>query len=65
MMSESERNANPIQWKMLLVRDTKMEEWLLCRFSHEQDRHYHKRYWRFCIPYEGNEHLLGTTQDAK
>jgi hypothetical protein len=65
MVSDPERNADSIPWKMMLVRDTKMEEWLLCRFSHEQDRYYHTLYWRFCIPYEGNEHLLGTTRDAE
>lgn len=22
-------------------------------------------YWKYCIPYEGNEHLLGTSKDPE
>ena len=51
----------------VLVRDDGAQEWCANYFSHY--RVYNKdypyacidSYYRYCIPYEGNEHLLGTT----
>lgn len=59
----SEVKFEPFQ--KVLVRDNENQEWRANFFSNE-----HKcggKYvcsgftWNFCIPYEGNEHLLGTT----
>jgi hypothetical protein len=55
----------------VLVRDTKEQVWVADLFSHMVNRplggytfacvgHYPSQ----CIPYEGNEHLLGTTDDC-
>ena len=55
----------------VLVRDTKKQVWVADLFSHSVNRplggytfacvgHYPSQ----CIPYEGNEHLLGTTDDC-
>lgn len=51
----------------VLVRDDRTQEWCANYFSHYKV--YDKDYpyacidscYRYCIPYEGNEHLLGTT----
>ena len=51
----------------VLVRDNKNEEWRHTTFSHISSRFYENKfaagctYWCQCIPFEGNEHLLGTT----
>lgn len=51
----------------VLVRDAEGLEWYANYFSHyrEYDQGYPYAcmgvYFRYCIPYEGNEHLLGTT----
>lgn len=51
----------------VLVRDAEGLEWYADYFSHyrEYDQGYPYAcmgvYYRYCIPYEGNEHLLGTT----
>ena len=49
----------------VLVRDGDDDKWVCDIFSHidENDFYYcvGKR-WEQCIPYEGNEHLLGTTK---
>ena len=50
----------------VLVRDNKWEEWRHTTFSHISSRFSKKfaagcTYWRQCIPFEGNENLLGTT----
>lgn len=56
----------------VLVRDSSDDEWTATFFSHY--RYYDgKEYfytstgtnWRKCIPYEGNEHLVGTTNNSK
>jgi hypothetical protein len=52
----------------VLVRDEAEENWRIELFSHIQDdRHKFACYnfkWIQCVPYEGNEHLLNTTQDC-
>lgn len=48
----------------VLVRDRDEQEWECNLFSHidEEGLYYCVSSWWFqCIPYEGNEHLLGTT----
>ena len=52
----------------VLVRDNKSSKWRTNLFSHKNiDEPYYCVYasWNYCIPYEGNEHLLGTTKDSK
>lgn len=49
----------------VLVRDRDDREWVCDIFSHLGDKEgvfiCLSSWWRQCIPYEGNEHLLGTT----
>ena len=54
----------------VLVRDIDTEEWRCAIFSHVTfSEKYSGKYvtenscWKQCIPYEGNEHLLGTTDN--
>lgn len=50
----------------VLVRDSYDDMWRACFFSHiRKDGRYITTCltWKFCIPYEGNERLLGTTDD--
>lgn len=52
----------------VLVRDSRVSKWRANLFSHKNiDEPYYCVYasWNYCIPYEGNEHLLGTTKDSK
>lgn len=50
----------------VLVRDNEHEEWRADIFSRKINDHIGYNYecigytWKKCIPYEGNEHLLGT-----
>lgn len=61
--------SKPQQFKpfdKVLVKDFENKEWHANIFSHiENDSEYQftciQGAWRYCIPYEGNEHLLGTT----
>ena len=55
----------------VLCRDDANYKWEVDIFRHiiEGDYEYNKYScmsdtWRYCIPYEGNEHLLGTTNSA-
>lgn len=52
----------------VLVRDSDDEKWSACLYSHKDSNsreYYHRMVgdagFAQCIPYEGNEHLLGTT----
>lgn len=55
----------------VLVRHQKTEEWRANIFSHTDKTDEYLDYvcvngrWEFCIPYEGNELLLGTTKDVE
>ena len=52
----------------VLVRDSRVSKWRANLFSHKNiDEPYYCVYasWNYCIPYEGNEHLLGTTKDSE
>jgi hypothetical protein len=54
-------------FEKVLVRDCRSEAWRAAFFSYINE---YKRYvttsiaWKYCIPYEGNESLLGTTKDV-
>lgn len=52
----------------VLVRDSKSDDWRANLFSHIDKYGYYRcvhANWLYCIPYEGNEHLLGTTKDVE
>ena len=52
----------------VLVRDHKSDNWRANLFSHiDKDGCHYCVWasWNYCIPYEGNEHLLGTTKDVE
>lgn len=51
----------------VLVRDNDTEQWRADFFSHMHNGWYvcGGARWRYCIPYEGYEHLLGTTDKPK
>lgn len=52
----------------VLVRDSKSDNWLANLFGYiDEDEYYHCVYanWVYCIPYAGNESLLGTTKDVE
>lgn len=52
----------------VLVRDRKSDYWRANLFSHIDKNGCHYcvwASWHYCIPYEGNEHLLGTTDNVE
>lgn len=52
----------------VLVRDSKSDNWRANLFGYiGKDGYYRCVYanWIYCIPYAGNEHLLGTTKDVE
>lgn len=55
-------------FEKVLVRDCRSEAWRAAFFSYINE---YKRYvttsmaWKYCIPYKGNEHLLGTTNNVE
>lgn len=52
----------------VLVRDYNDNEWKCDFFSNMNEHGYYNcinSWWHQCIPYEGNEHLLGTTQKTE
>lgn len=55
-------------FEKVLVRDNRKEAWRAAFFSYINE---YKRYvttsmsWKYCIPYKGNEHLLGTNKDVE
>ncbi len=55
----------PKEW--VLVRDDDDEEWTLNIFSHKSKNYFYcvSSMWEQCIPYEGNEHLLGTSDSPE
>lgn len=56
-------------FEKVLVRDSYDDVWRASFFSHikENDGRYVTTCvtWKFCIPYIGNESLLGTTKDVE
>lgn len=52
----------------VLVRDYNDNEWKCDFFSNMNEHGYYNcinSWWHQCIPYEGNEHLLGTTKKSE
>lgn len=52
----------------VLVRDETSSKWCVNLFGYkDEDGYYNCVYanWIYCIPYEGNEHLLGTNKDVE
>lgn len=53
----------------VLVRNDKEDQWSANIFNYQvRDNMYYclgENYWRYCIPYIGNESLLGTTKDVE
>lgn len=52
----------------VLVRDETSSKWRVNLFGYkDEDGYYNCVYanWIYCIPYEGNEHLLGTNKDVE
>lgn len=52
----------------VLVRDSESDKWRANLFGYiDKDEYYHCVYanWAYCIPYTGNESLLGTTKDVE
>lgn len=52
----------------VLVRDSKSDYWRATLFSHVNENGCYYcvwASWTYCIPYEGNEHLLGTKNNPK
>ena len=55
----------------VLVRDDDCDTWQVSLFSNydDNDKDFHfvcvGSYWKQCIPHEGNEHLIGTTDSPK
>jgi hypothetical protein len=52
----------------VLVRDSESDNWRANLFGYiDKDEYYHCVYanWVYCIPYAGNESLLGTTKDVE
>lgn len=64
-----EHELKPFQ--KVLVRDDKADIWKPDLFGLEDSTKEEFRYmgmvafWKYCIPYEGNEHLLGTSRDPE
>ena len=54
---------------IVLCRDAECEEWSITSFVAKGNEQYpfqgHFYRWKNCIPYEGNEHLLGTTESPQ
>ena len=58
----------PKPFDKVLVRNSKSSKWRANLFSHKNvNEPYYCVYasWNYCIPYAGNEHLLGTTKDVE
>lgn len=68
MLIDLKPKWTPKPFDKVLVRDSKSSKWRANLFSHKNiDEPYYCVYasWNYCIPYEGNEHLLGTTENVK
>ena len=67
VMDLKEHQFKPFE--KVLVRDSYEDKWRASFFSHikENDGRYVTTCvtWKFCIPYKGNEHLLGTTNNVE
>ena len=67
MIVDMKPKWTPKPFDKVLVRDSKASKWRANLFSHKNiDEPYYCVYasWNYCIPYEGNERLLGTTKNV-
>lgn len=50
----------------VLIRHDKEDKWMPSFWGYKTDNGYITTFgwWKYCIPYKGNEHLLGTTDDC-
>lgn len=70
-VSEDNTNSQPHQFKpfdKVLVRDRDADEWECNLFSRIDEEGCYVcvgSWWMQCIPYEGNEYLLGTTNNPE
>lgn len=70
---EIEKAQSKVELKsldMVLVKDYKDSEWYLDTFESMVPNCIYPykcmmNLWKYCIPYRGNEHLLGTTKDVE
>lgn len=62
-VSDNEPEFKPFD--KVLVRDDDSGEWCIDLYAYRVKPRFHRMvggtYWEQCIPYEGNEHMLGTT----
>lgn len=71
MIVDLPKNCEFKPFDKVLVRHQKTEEWSANIFSHTDKTDEYLDYvcvngrWEFCIPYKGNESLLGTTKDVE
>ena len=68
MIIELKQKVELKPFDKVLVRDSKSDKWRANLLGYiDKDEHYHCVYanWVYCIPYIGNESLLGTTKDVK
>lgn len=71
MIVDLPKNCEFKPFDKVLVRQLETEEWRANIFSHTDKTDEYLDYvcvngrWEFCIPYEGNESLLGTTKDVE
>lgn len=68
LLQEEEIDHEFKPFERVLVRNNNSDSWICSYFSHTSYLDTHKRYyvcmgnyWNQCIPYEGNEELLGTS----
>ena len=67
VLRESKHEFKPFE-HVLVHDDNIIKEWSCDVFSHMQGNLYicsAGRAWKYCIPYEGNEHLVGTTNNPE
>ena len=67
-VSDQENKHQFKPFDKVLVRDLDEHEWECSLFSHIDEEDYYVcvgSWWLQCIPYEGNEHLLGTTNNPE
>lgn len=71
MIVDLPKNCEFKPFDKVLVRQLETEEWRANIFSHTDKTDEYLDYvcvngrWKFCIPYEGNESLLGTTNNVE
>lgn len=69
--SEEKKECEFKPFDKVLVRDDKNKKWLpkfFEKYTNSEDYRFrcmNGTPWKYCIPYEGNEHLLGTSNDPE